>query len=483
MKKAVAPVILPLSLLAAMCVSVTYAQRERVVAIKAARLIDGTGKPMVQNGVVIFRGDKIESVGSQADVRIPAGAEVIDLGDQTILPGLVNSHAHFSIRNDNRGIRGIIEDGIRHDGQQMTWGVRHVRNELLSGVTTVRTTGDANWIDVYLFEAIRKGTVAGPRIITSGLGLSPTGGHAYPNWMVDGPWEIRKHVRRNLEHGATQMKYSMNDTTPQDTYYTPEEIAAGVNELHRHGRWATSHAVGPYGSSIKRALEGGMNSIEHVTPTNDEIIQLFLKHKAGMSFTWLVYGGLLNRPQDDPESYHYFVDNKANNIKELIDWARERVQRYRREHPELEKTRTIETDPFEVQLFWVGGGQFIGENLGSLGIPRRLEGITDKLKFMYQAYKAGVPVGIGLDGPYGCMPLYVEMLLEGGFSPLEAISVATKGSATVCGWGDKIGTLEPGKYADIIAVRGNPLQDIKALADVKTLIVVGGKIYRDLSWR
>ncbi len=467
---------------------------ESAVVIKAGLLIDGTGAEPISDGVVVVRGEKIEAVGTADSVEIPADAEVIDLGSDTLMPGLVNSHAHFSIRNDDKGIFGILRNGIRHDGQQMTWAVRHVRNELLSGATTVRTTGDSRWIDVYLYEAIRNGTVPGPRIITSGLGLAPTGGHGYLRWMVDGPWAIRKHIRWNLEHGATQMKFGMNDSTADATDYTQEEIEAGVDELHRNGRWATAHAVGAYGSSTKAALTAGMDSIEHATPLDDSTLPLYQQYKGAVSLTWLVSRAFLGKPIEDPDSYHVFVDQKANSISDVIDFARQKVKKFRAENPQNEKTRMGTRDPFSVDLNvlrqgpevaadglkqweWIGHG-----NIGGLDRKTRQTGIGEKLENFYKFYKAGVTVGIGLDGPYGCMPLFVEMLAEGPFSAHEAIQVATQGSADTIGWGDKLGTLEVGKYADIISLKENPLENIQTLSS-PNFLMVNGVNYTGLSYR
>ena len=425
-----------------------HAQDEAsVIAIKAARLIDGSGAQPISDAVVIVRGEKIEAVGTASSVQIPSGAEVIDLGSDTLLPGLVNTHAHFSIRNDDKGIYGILRNGIRHDGQQMTWAVRHVRNELLSGTTTVRTTGDSRWIDVYLYEAIRNGTVPGPRIITSGLGLAPTGGHAYLRWMVDGPWAIRKHVRWNLEHGATQMKFGLNDATPNSTDYTQEEIEAGVDELHRHGRWATAHAVGAYGSSTKAALEAGMDSIEHATPLDDTTMPLYRRHKAAVSLTWLVYAAFLSTPIDDPDSYHVFVDQKAKSIADVINFARERVKKYRLENPDREKHHIRTRDPFSVDLNilrlgpevvadgvkqweWIGHG-----NIGAIDRKIREAGIAEKIESFYKAYKSGITVGIGLDGPYGCMP---SLHRNADGRPLHA-SRSASGRHTRLGRDDRMG--------------------------------------------
>lgn len=488
-----------MTLLLILCGSLLWGQEQRVIAIKAARLIDGTGAPPISNAVVLVRGEKIEAVGTQAQVSIPSGAEVIDLGNDTLLPGLINTHAHFSIRNDNTGIFGILKNGVRHDGQQMTWALRHTRNELLSGTTTVRTTGDAQWIDVYLYEAIRKGTVAGPRIITSGLGLAPTGGHGYVTWMVDGPWEIRKHVRMNLEYGATQMKFGLNDATADSTDYTKEEIEAGVDELHRRGRWATAHASGAYGSSTKITLDAGMNSIEHFAPANDETVAKYKQTGGAISMTWIYSPGTTGLPPEDPGTFHKFVDQKAKNITEVIDWVRQHIKKYKAEHPErYEKTVVRDRDPFQVDLHDIRYGPMVmaGEvkqwhwvghdNIGKLDRKMISEAINDKIKFFYKAYKEGVTVGIGIDtDAYGCLPLYVELLATPGygpFTPMEAINVATQGSAKTIGWGDKLGTLEKGKYADIISVKGNPLENLQTLS-APNLLMVNGVDYTGLSFR
>ena len=163
--------------LLAVVTAYAYAQEsERALVIKAARLIDGTGGPILNNAVVVVRGEKIELVGNQDQVAVPPGAEVIDMGDQTLLPGLIDTQGQLTMRPDSSGQAGIIariDEDLK--GRDMTLAAAHARTSLLSGVTTVRVAGEAEYVDVYLGEAIAKETIPGPRIIASGPGLTSRG--------------------------------------------------------------------------------------------------------------------------------------------------------------------------------------------------------------------------------------------------------------------------------------------------------------------
>lgn len=440
-----------------LCAGAAFGQekKESLVAIKAARLIDGTGNGVIQNAVVLVRGEKIELVGREKEVQIPREAKLIDLGDQTLLPGLIDTQGYPFQRPDTRGYDGVLQDYEQTtEVQRMGKAIRNVRTDLLTGVTTVRVAGEVNYSDVYLAEMINSGIVPGPRILASGLGMTTTDGTGPPNWRVDGLEDLRKFIRENLKHGAHQLKLSLQDISPEETRFTEEELKAVVREIRRHDRWVSASASGPWGASIKKALEAGIGNIENPSPLNKETIQFFVKHKGFIS-------------ESVVSRYLYFVDdlwdfhdNQVNSPKEWIDKVREIVASLR----QGKKPEGLHWTPW---------------------LKRRFEEIQsekERQQALLEAHKAGVPVTLGLGNAPGLQSLQVEYLVEAGFSPVEAIAAVTSIAAKSIGMGDQIGTIEEGKVADIISVKGDPVKNIQSLSDVD-LIMVRGKNYSKLTWR
>ena len=231
-------------------------QTADTIAIKAALLIDGKGGPPIADGVVVVekasRYGKILAVGPASSVEIPEGAEIIDVGDETIMPGMVNTHGHTFIQNrpEPEGPAYAV-DAAKPKYNHMPVAIRHARVGLLSGTTTIRITSDYDFVDVYLKDMVDKGMFPGPRYITGGVGMTSTGGHGFSNWDVDGVENIRRFVRWGLKHGSEQIKLSMNDISPDETYWTIEELKAAVDEaapppsLGDSPRFRTLRIVGP----------------------------------------------------------------------------------------------------------------------------------------------------------------------------------------------------------------------------------------------
>lgn len=273
-------------------------QSERVLALKAALLYDGTGAEPLSDAVVIVRRDTIEALGTASAVKIPQGAEVIDLGSETLLPGLFDTHGHLRYRYAGGGAAGRAAQAGEDKGVLGIRVVKNARTQLFCGITTMRMTGEVGGLDFAIKDAVESGMVPGPRIIPSGILITSTGGHgASGEGQIDGPWEAVEIVRRNFEHGARLIKLSMMDLSPEAAQLTVEEAKAAVEAAHASGIPVTAHCTGNWGSAIRTAVEAGVDSIEHVRPLSDEIIQLLKEHGTALSLTPLVYIGFRPTPE------------------------------------------------------------------------------------------------------------------------------------------------------------------------------------------
>lgn len=421
---------------------------QEVTAIRAGRLIDGTGQPARENQVIIVRGDRIEAVGDAATVAIPDGSRVVDLSGHTVMPGIVDAHAHLSIRPDIRTLRGQLEGMEQHDAMQMARIVRNIRVQLMSGVTSAYVVGEVHYNDIQASQAVEEGIIPGPRIYPSGNFISTTAGHGPAEYRTtNGPWEMRTFVRQNYEMGAHHMKLTITDRArvgpnngtpyaPGESNYTKEEIDAAVNELHRLGIEATAHANG---ESIRLAVEAGVNSIQHGGNLNEELMDLMASRDVGFVNTYTIgFQGVFNE--------WGFLDNEAGGIR---DW--------------LERGRQVH-------------GRALDEN------PGRAQRRLDRLGQLRRSKEKGVKVGIGTDSMHGYMPLEMENLVAAGFTPLEAITAATGLNAEIVGIEDEVGTVAAGRFADIIAIGGRPDEDIRDMGNV-AFIMVGGRDQSALSFR
>lgn len=416
-------------------------------AIRAGRLIDGTGTPAREDMVIIVRGDRIETVGSASEVVIPPEARVVDLSQYTVMPGIVDAHAHLSIRPDVRTLAGQLEGMTHPDAKQMARIVRNIRVQLLSGVTTLYVVGEVHYNDIHAAEAVADGVIPGPRIYPSGNFISTTAGHGPAEYRTtNGPWEMRRFVRTNYEMGAHHMKLTVTDRArvgpnsgtpyaPGESNFTREEMEAAIGELHRLGIEATAHANG---ESIRLAVEAGINSIQHGGNLTEDLMDLLVERNVGFVNTYTIsYQGVFDEWD--------FLDNQANDIQEWFD-----------------RCRTV-----------------VEEALARS--ERRLRGLQSRYVQLRRAKQKGVLVGIGTDSMHGLMALEMENLVNAGFTPLEAITAATGINAKIVGIDEEVGTIEAGKYADIISIDGRPDENIRDLEKI-SFLMVGGRIH-DLSFR
>jgi imidazolonepropionase-like amidohydrolase len=442
-------------LLLSMCLGAVAASAQERIAIKAGRLIDGTGAPAVENAVVIVRGERIEAVGRASSVTIPRGSRVIDLSADTVMPGMIDGHSHPTIRAYTRekGVDELLtEIGLMEEpsARQAARGVRDLRVDLLSGVTTDYVVGELGDNDLYLKQMADEGVIPAPRMFLSGSWIMPTGGYS-PQPETNGPWAMRVEVRKHFAQGAHHIKILLSSHMPtgpnaghpygpQATNFTKEELDAAVDEAHRLGLKVTAHAIDAY--SVRFALEAGVDSIQHASDLTPEVVDSFLKSHAGFINTYVT---MMHAPAFTAPDWHY-LDAEASSALEWVDRGRDVIN------------GDIAKDP----------------------------GLQEQLKRRYAQLKLakdkGVPIGVGTDDMHGLLDLEIEHLVNAGFTPLEAITAATGITAKVLAIDNDVGTLQTGKYADIISIRGRPDENIRDLGKVD-FVMVGGRSYSGLSFR
>lgn len=396
--------------------------------IRSKQLIDGTGREPIPGGVVLVDGDRIKAVGRPEEVAVPPEAEAIDLSDQTVLPGFVDPHSHCVLRAERRTLSQQMGDPLP---RLVLRAANNARADLLSGVTTMRTLGDPHHVDLMLRDAINAGEVPGPRLLVSGPALRSTYGPGHTLGPgTDGVEAVRHQVRENIFNGVDVIKiyatgwltsdpaaYQLKQFT-RTSAYSREEFCTIMAEAHRVGIPVTAHAH--CGDGLRDCIECGIDSIEHAAMMEEEMIELFLKHD-----TWLV------------GTHTVLFDRELG----------------------LMAKQDFETDP---------------DYRASL-----LEVQETVMTMHAKAIEAGVKYSMGSDARHGHFSRELEFVAQLGMSPLDTIVAATRSSATIVGLADKVGTLEPGKFADLISVKGNPLDDLSLLRTVE-IVMKGGIRYDGL---
>lgn len=422
------------SLLMLFCVTATFAQKaDSVKYIKAGHFVDVEKGEVLANQVIWIDHDTIKAVGST--IVIPAGAKVIDLSDATVMPGLIDCHTHLTSQPGEN----YYEDIFRKTPVDMAiMAPVFAKRTLQAGFTTVRDVGAAAFVDVALRNAINRGDIVGPQMLVATLFIGSTGSHGdltgfspYIEWVgpkqmsgvangVDG---VRAQVRYNIKYGAEVIKFGASagvlseETSVGAPQFTQEEMNAIVDEAKLWGLKACAHAHGTV--AIKMAVKAGVASIEHGSLLDGEAIALMKEHGT------------------------YLVADIYDDDYILSDYAK---------HGTPEKIIAKE----------------------------RLVGREQRLSYQ-RAVNAGVKIAFGTDAgvyPHGWNGKQFKYMVKFGLSPMQAIQSATISAADLLGWKTKVGSIAPGKFADLIAVKNDPLADITTLENVP-FVMKGGEVVKN----
>ena len=412
---------------------------DETIALKAARLFDGKSSSLLQNGVVIVRGDKIVDAGS--NLPLPSGAQVIDLGDATLSPGFMDAHTHLTADYSGNYNERRLQELDLNVSEQAIRATMFARATVEAGFTTVRDLGSRfvasrEFVDVALRNSINKGTIVGPRMLVATKGIGATGGHFdptsgfrdflfgrepdYTDGIANGPDEIRKAVRFEVKNGADVIKAAVSGgvlsladevDTPQ---LTPAEMAALVDESHRLRRKVAVHCHGD--QAAREAIEAGVDSIEHGSFMKPETLAMMKKKGTYLTPTLMASEWIMGKLANYPAALQEKAKAAFNARSEMFR----------------------------------------------------------------NAVKMGVKISFGTDAavyPHGENAKEFKLMVDLGMSPIDALKSATTSDAELFGVAQKLGTLEKGKLADVIAVPGDPTTDITATARV-SFVMKEGKIIR-----
>jgi imidazolonepropionase-like amidohydrolase len=411
--------------------AIVVSAQGQVTAVRAGKMFDPKSGANLTNQVVLISGDKITDVGPADRVKIPAGAKVVDLSNATVLPGLIDGHVHLTDAQGN----------LQH---QMMVALFSATSSLNAGYTTLVAMGShgGGYGDVELKKAIQAGLVKGPRIITAGpiINITMPGSTPFPlmytpkdaDIEVNGADQMRGAVRELAKYGVEHVKihttgpfyFDKDGKMYNQPLPTREELAAVIDEAHRRGMWVASHTYG--GEGLKMAIDLGLDNIQHATAaTDDDIKEIVQKHLP-------ITTTILDHRQDEPDD-----------LKQWAPYSRFRL----------------------VEVTWkkmLAAGVILGWGSGSAPPPGRV-------------YNAECNCSHGVQGEM--FPVFVKW----GASPVYTLRMATTVNAEIIHMSDKLGTIEKGKFADIIAVSGDPLQDITEMQRVKFVMKGGAVIKNDLA--
>src|SRR5436305_6146156 len=423
-----------------LCLGIAAQAADQAIARKAARLFDGKSNALVQNAVVIVQGDKIVDAGS--NLPIPQGAQVIDLGDATVSPGFMDAHTHLTADFSGNYNQRRLQEVDLNVSEQAIIATTHARATIEAGFTTVgdlgsRFVASKEFVDVALRNAINKGVVPGPRMLVATYGIGATGGHFdptagfrdllfgrepdYSEGIADGPDAVRHAVRFEIKNGADVIKAAVSGgvlslADEVDTpQFTPAEMAALVDEAHRLRKKVAVHCHGD--QAAKDAIEAGVDSIEHGSFMKPETLTLMKNKGTYLTPTLMATEWIMSK-----------IDNYPPVLQEKAKAA-----------------AAARSDMFR------------------------------------NAVKMGVRISFGTDAavfPHGQNAKEFKLMVDLGMQPIDALRSATATTAELFGIAQKTGTLEKGKFADVIAMPGDPTADITATERV-SFVMKEGKIIRN----
>ncbi len=418
----------------------SLAGADNVVVLKAARMFDGKAKSLIINGVVIVQGNKIVDAGS--NLPVPDGAQVIDLGDATLSPGFMDGHTHLTLDFSGDFNKRRLNELDLNVSEQAIKATTYARVTIEAGFTTVRDlgsrfVGSREFVDIALRNSINKGVIVGPRMLVATKGIGATGGHFDPTsgfrdllfgrepdaseGIADGPDEIRKAVRFEVKNGADVIKAAVSGgvlslADEVDTpQLTPAEMAALVDESHRLRKKVAVHCHGD--QAAREAIEAGVDSIEHGSFMKPETITL-MKNKGTFLTPTLM----------------------------ATEWIMSKLDNY---PPALQ--------------------------------AKAKAAAAARSEMFRNAVKMGVKISFGTDAavfPHGQNAKEFKLMVDLGMQPIDALKSATANTAELFGIAQKTGTLEKGKFADIVAMPGDPTADITATERV-SFVMKEGKIIRN----